>query len=317
MLQKKSLQYVIPIYNEEECVEMMVKRLSNVAKTIEDEYHTEYIFINDGSKDKTLEILTQLSHSISGMHIIDLSRNFGHQIALSAGLDYADADFIAIIDGDLQDPPELVPKMLGVAAQGFDIVYGQRSERKGETAFKKITAHLFYRLIVRMCQVNIPPDTGDFRLINKKVLYSFKKFKERHRFIRGMVPWLGFKSAPFHYIRDERFAGETKYPLKKMIRFALDAILSFSNLPLRTATYSGFVMVLAGVCLGFYMLYLKLILNSPAPGLTALLLVILILGGFQILMLGLIGEYVGRIFEEVKNRPLYVINEIIKSEKRI
>jgi dolichol-phosphate mannosyltransferase len=289
----------------------MIDRLVQVRETMRAHYDVGMIFINDGSTDRTIEILSDAAQKHPNLFVIDLARNFGHQIALSAGLDFADADYISIIDGDLQDPPELVPEMLEICKRGFDVVYGQRSARAGETFFKKFTAYLFYRMINNMCRVDIPSDTGDFRLINRKVLNEFKKFKERHRFIRGMVPWLGFKSHAFQYKRDIRFAGVTKYSLRKMARFALDAVLSFSNIPLRLATYVGLIMVCLGAVLALYLLYLKLVIQSPAPGVTAILIAMLLLGGFQILMLGLIGEYIGRIFEEVKGRPLYVVNSVI------
>jgi dolichol-phosphate mannosyltransferase len=313
MLLKQKLQFVIPIFNEEECVEILVRRLIGVRTLLSNDFDVDFIFVNDGSNDTTLSKLVEQSKIFPGLVIINFSKNFGHQVALTAGLDYADADYVVIIDGDLQDPPELVVEMLSIAKKGYDVVYGQRTKRDGETLFKTISAHFFYRIIVKMCQVDIPKDTGDFRLINKKVLMAFRQLHERHRFIRGMVPWLGFKSAPLLYHRDERYAGETKFPVKKMIKFALDAIFSFSNTPLRFATYSGIMMVLAGFSLGGYMLYLKLVLNTPPPGITLLLLVILMLGGFQVVMLGLIGEYIGRIFEEVKGRPLYILDNIYKS----
>lgn len=306
------IQFVIPIYNEQDCLPEMIQRLQSLAVTMGSDVNLEFIFVNDGSRDRTLPFLLEFAEKYDNIQVIDLARNFGHQLALSAGLDQADADFVIIIDGDLQDPPEALIPMLKLAQEGADIVYGQRSERVGESHFKKLTAHLFYRLIVKLCNVDIPRDTGDFRLINRKVLLAFKGFKERHRFIRGMVPWLGFKSVAYTYKRDVRYAGETKFPFRKMLSFALDAIFSFSNSPLRLATYVGLFLVACGFALATYMMYLKLFLNTPAPGITTILLVLFFLGGFQILMLGLIGEYIGRIFEEVKGRPLYVINHIYK-----
>jgi len=309
--EKIKIQYVIPIFNEQECLPELFNRLKQVQESGRDKYLFEFIFVNDGSKDKTLMILKELAQNHRDVKVINLSRNFGHQIALSAGLDLADAEYVLIIDGDLQDPPELVFEMMETARRGADIVYGQRIERSGETYFKRVTAHIFYRLITRLCDVHIPKDTGDFRLISRKVLNSFKEFKERHRFIRGMIPWLGFKSVPCLYHRDARYSGKTKFSVRKMIRFALDAILSFSNLPIKIGIHLGFFMVLCTLPLIIYVLYLKLGRGSPAPGLTTLLVVIFFIGGIQIFMLGLVGEYIGKIFEEVKGRPLYVIDEIV------
>jgi len=243
--------------------------------------------------------------------VISLSRNFGHQIAITAGIDMASGDFVAVIDGDLQDPPELIADMYRKALTGFDVVYGKRRTRAGETIFKKATAAGFYRLLNYMCEIEIPTDTGDFRLMSRKVVDAFKQMRERHRFVRGMVPWLGFKSVPLEYDRAERFAGETKYPLKKMLAFATNAILSFSSKPLTMAIRLGFLTILAGLVGAAYMLYLKLFTSIPVPGLTAILLSIVLFSGVQILLIGVVGEYIARIFEEIKGRPLYLVAETI------
>ncbi len=229
---------------------------------------------------------------------------------MTAGLDHVDADYVVIIDGDLQDPPEVVTAMYARALEGFDVVYGRRNLRRGETAFKRATAYGFYRVIRRLCGVPIPEDTGDFRLISRKVLRALHAMRERHRFLRGMVPWAGFRAAEVRYDRDTRHAGETKYPLSKMIRFALDAIFSFSVAPLRAASLTGSAIVLLGGAGGAYVLYLKLFTVQVVPGITVILLTVILLGGVQIMMLGLIGEYIGRIFEESKRRPLYFVNEV-------
>jgi dolichol-phosphate mannosyltransferase len=300
----KTLEFVIPIFNEEDCVTQLIDRLNAVRQKLAGEYSVSFLFVNDGSRDKTLSLLRAASQEQSHLKFINLSRNFGHQVALTAGLDATEADFVCIIDGDLQDPPELVEPMLDVLSGGYDIVYGQRRARKGETWFKRATASLFYRFFNRFCRVDIPRDTGDFRLITRRVVYAFRNLRERHRFIRGMIPWLGFRSTGFLYERDGRFAGTTKYPLKKMVRFALDAVLSFSQTPLRMATYSGLGLVLLSVLGAAFMLYVKLFTDHSVPGITVVILSILFIGGFQIVMLGLIGEYIGRIFEEVKDRPL-------------
>lgn len=308
MVQKKDrLTVVAPVYNEESCVDKLIERL--VALQSKAEYlEMDFILVNDGSKDKSLELLYNYSEKNESVKVIDLSRNFGHQIAVTAGLDYADADYVAIIDGDLQDPPELIEEMYKKAKEGFDVVYGQRQSRRGDSIFKKTTARLFYLFISKMCDVEIPVDTGDFRLISRKVLLSINKMREKHRFIRGMVPWVGFKSTPLIYDRDERYAGVTKYPLRKMIKFAIDSILSFTNTPIRLATYFGLIIIIFSFLGGLVILYLKFFTPYTVPGISAVILSFLLIGGFQIVMSGLIGEYIGRIFEESKKRPLYFIN---------
>jgi dolichol-phosphate mannosyltransferase len=220
-------------------------------------------------------------------------------------------DYVAVIDADLQDPPELIADMYRLALTGFDVVYGKRRARAGETLFKKATAAAFYRLLNYMCEIDIPSDTGDFRLMSRKVVESFKQLRERHRFVRGMVPWLGYKAVPLEYDRAERFAGETKYPLSKMLLFATNAILSFSSKPLTMAIRLGFMTIFVGLAGGAYMLYLKLFTSIPVPGLTAILLSIALFSGVQILLIGVVGEYIARIFEEIKGRPLYLVAETI------
>lgn len=309
----EKLQFVIPIFNEEECADVLVGRLL----ALKTEYQTEFIFVDDGSRDRTAEILIGHSRRDPRIKLIRLSRNFGHQMALTAGLDHCDADYVAIIDGDLQDPPEIVPQMLAkLKAENLDLVFGHRVRRNGETFFKKLTASMFYRFLSRMCNTPIPRDTGDFRVINRKVLEAFADLRERHRFIRGMIPWLGFRAAAFDYERDVRYAGQTKYPFAKMFKFAIDAILSFSNQPLRAAIYVGVSIVGLGILGSIYMLYLKLVLNQVVPGITAVLIAIVIIGGVQILLLGVVGEYIGRIFEEVKGRPLYVVDTRFNVERK-
>lgn len=307
---KERLDVVIPVYNEEECIEELLRRLFKLKENFVD-VEISFIFVNDGSKDRTLEILRQTAIDNNFVKVISFSRNFGHQIAVTAGLDYADADYVVIIDADLQDPPELIKDMYYKAKEGYDIVYGKRLSRKGETFFKKFTAKLFYRFLSKMCEIEIPEDTGDFRLISKRVLDAVKEMKEKHRFLRGMIPWVGFRSTPFYYHRDERFAGVTKYPFKKMLKFALDAIFSFSNTPLRIAIHIGFYIILFGFFGALLMLYLRFFTAYTVPGITAVILTIIIMSGVQIIMLGIIGEYIGRIFEESKRRPLYIIAEYI------
>ncbi|MBI4680582.1 MAG: glycosyltransferase family 2 protein [Nitrospirae bacterium] len=307
MLQnKEKLEIIIPIYNEESCLDELFRRLLFLREKL-GYLDMDFIFINDGSKDRSLTILHNYAERHNFIKVINFSRNFGHQIAVTAGLDYADADYIVIMDADLQDPPELIEDMYRKAKEGFDIVYGKRLTRKGETIFKKVTAKIFYGFINKMCDIEIPTDAGDFRLISKTVLKTLKQMREKHRFVRGMVPWTGFSSTPQLYNRDERYAGKTKYPFKKMVKFALDAIFSFSNVPLRVATYFGLMIVSLGFLGSLLLLYYRFFTSIYVSGITAVILTIIIMSGFQIIFLGLIGEYIGRIFEESKNRPLYVI----------
>jgi dolichol-phosphate mannosyltransferase len=275
------------------------------------EVDVEFIFVDDGSVDSSLDILKVYSEKDKSIKILSFSRNFGHQIAITAGIDIALGDYVAVIDADLQDPPELIIDMYRMALKGYDIVYGKRRSRAGESAFKKLTALWFYRLLNYMCEVDIPVDTGDFRLMSKRVVEAFKKLRERHRFVRGMVPWLGYKSIALEYDRAERFAGETKYPLRKMVSFATNAILSFSSKPLTIAANLGFLAILAGLLGGLYMLYLKLFTSIAVPGITAVLLAIVFFSGVQLLLIGILGEYIARIFEEIKERPLYLVAESI------
>jgi len=307
----KLLSIVVPVFNEEESIVETVKRLQKLRDDLDREIQVELIFVDDGCRDKTLFHLRSFAEQLSNVKIISLSRNFGHQIAITAGIDLASGDYVAVIDGDLQDPPELIADMYRKALTGFDVVYGKRLKRAGETIFKKVTAAAFYRFLNYMCEIDIPTDTGDFRLMSRKVVDAFKQMRERHRFVRGMVPWLGFKSAPLEYDRAERFAGETKYPLSKMLAFATNAILSFSSKPLTMAIRLGFLTIFVGLIGATYMLYLKLFTSIPVPGLTAVLLSIVLFSGVQILLIGIVGEYISRIFEESKGRPLYLVAETI------
>lgn len=305
-----TIEFIIPIYNEEKCLSSLMERICK----IKDKFTNvvlHVLFVNDGSSDNSLDMLIGFSQTYDYVRVINLSRNFGHQFALTAGIDNCTADYACIIDGDLQDPPELIEDMYNLAKiQSMNIVYGQRAKREGEGLFKKTTALMFYRLINTMCKIEIPHDTGDFRIVDRKVLDALKEMKEAHRFIRGMVPWVGFKSTAFHYDRDARYAGETKYTLRKMLRFALDGIFSFSRKPLRLASYFGLVVAALGFVGMTYMIYLKIFTNTVVEGITVVLTSIAIIGGVQLLILGIIGEYIGRIFEQSKNRPLYVIEDI-------
>ncbi len=305
------LSIVVPVFNEEESITETVRRLIDLRAELAHEVEVELLFVDDGSKDRTLLLLRQMAEGNGFIKTISFSRNFGHQIAITAGIDMAQGNFVAVIDADLQDPPELIADMYRIALTGVDVVYGKRRSRAGETIFKKVTAAAFYRLLNYMCEMDIPTDTGDFRLMSRKVVDAFKQMRERHRFVRGMVPWLGFKSASLEYDRAERFAGETKYPLKKMLAFATNAILSFSSKPLTLAIRLGVFTICIGLMGGLYMLYLKLFTIVPVPGLTAILLSIVVFSGVQILLIGVMGEYIARIFEEIKGRPLYLVAESI------
>ncbi|MDD5276308.1 MAG: glycosyltransferase family 2 protein [Methylovulum sp.] len=309
--EKKLLSIVVPVFNEEESITETVKRLLALRDKLLPSLDVELVFIDDGSSDCSLPLLRNMAEQTTSIKVIAFSRNFGHQIAITAGIDLAKGHYVAVIDADLQDPPELIEDMYLLALTGFDVVYGKRRSRAGESVFKKLTAKIFYRLLNYLCEIDIPTDTGDFRLMSRNVVDAFKRMPERHRFVRGMIPWLGFRAIPLEYDRVERYAGETKYPLRKMLGFATNAVFSFSKKPLTIAIRLGFLTILAGILGGCYMLYLKLFTNIPVPGLTAVLLSIVIFSGVQILLIGVVGEYIARIFEEVKGRPLYFVAETI------
>lgn len=312
MLQERPLiSVVVPVFNEEECLPETLRRMLALRASLHARAECEFLFVDDGSKDRSLGLLKEAAAKEPAVKVISFSRNFGHQIAITAGIDLAKGDYVAVIDGDLQDPPELIASMYDLAVTGYDVVYGKRRRRAGETFFKKATAAAFYRFFSYMCEIDVPTDTGDFRLMSRRVVEAFKQMRERHRFVRGMVPWVGFRAVPLEYDRDQRYAGETKYPLKKMIAFASNAILSFSKKPLTLAIRLGVLTIFAGLAFAAYMLYLKLFTDIPVPGVTAVLLSIIIFSGVQILLIGIVGEYIARIFEEVKGRPLYLVLETV------
>ncbi|KJS16439.1 MAG: glycosyltransferase [Peptococcaceae bacterium BRH_c4b] len=304
---KRNVRYtiIIPVYNEEAVVHETYRRLTRVMEAIGEPY--ELLFVNDGSRDRTAEIIEGFAESDECVKLLDFSRNFGHQIAITAGMDFACGDAIVILDADLQDPPELIPQMIEKWQEGYEVVYARRSKRKGETLFKRWTASLFYRTLSALTEVNIPLDTGDFRLIDRKVCKAMCSIREKNRFVRGLVSWVGFRSTAIEYVREERFAGETKYPLKKMIRFSMDGITSFSYKPLKLATYLGFIISFASfVCL-VISLCLKLFTTNAVAGWSSLIACLLLLNGVILIILGILGEYVGRIYDETKNRPLYIL----------
>ncbi|HYJ82259.1 MAG TPA: glycosyltransferase family 2 protein [Allosphingosinicella sp.] len=304
-----ALSIVVPCYNEEDCLAELHGRLTAAARAAAGEDY-EIVLVNDGSRDRSWEMMRSLSAGDPRLVAINLSRNHGHQLALTAGLDLCSGERILIIDADLQDPPELLSPMLAeMDRQRADVVYAVRRARAGETAFKRGTAKLFYRLLSRLAEIEIPRDTGDFRLMSRRALDALLSLPEQARFIRGMVAWVGFRQVPIAYDRAERHAGQSKYPLSKMIRFALDAVTGFSTAPLRMASHIGLWLVAASVLLVGY-IAIGFFTGSAIQGWTSLMLVVVVLGAVQMFVLGMIGEYLGRLYMESKHRPLYIVAEI-------
>ena len=307
--QSWSLSVVVPCYNEEEGITETHTRLSRLLEGLGHCY--EIVYVNDGSRDGTIRVLEGLQRDDPNVRVVDFARNFGHQIAVTAGIDHAEGDAVVLIDADLQDPPEIITQMIEKWREGYDVVYGQRGDRKGETAFKKATAKAFYRLMDRMAEVRMPLDTGDFRLMDRCVVDALKAMPERDRFIRGMVSWVGFRQTGVQYERDARFAGESKYPLRKMIAFAIDGLLSFSTKPLRVASNVGFASGGLAVLGIFYVLAVRLFTHSWVSGWAMLMIVLLSFSGVQLICLGIIGEYVGRTYQQTKGRPLYLVRRVL------
>lgn len=307
MSETAKFSVVVPVYNEEHVLGEMYARLRDVMESLHQPY--EIIFVNDGSSDKTPSILNGLCEQSQKVKIIDFAKNFGHQTAITAGMDYSEGEAIVVIDADLQDPPEVIPLMIERWNEGYDVVYGKRGERKGETFFKKLSASLFYRLMRQLTDVDIPVDTGDFRLIDRKVCNVLKSIKERNRYIRGIISWLGFTQIGVDFCREKRFAGETKYPFKKMLKFAFDAITSFSFKPLKLSSYLGMVMSFFSFVYLLFVLYLKLFTDHTVTGWASSMVVNLFFNGIVLMMLGIAGEYIGRIYDETKGRPLYVVRQ--------
>lgn len=295
------------MFNEQEVIAHTCEKLIAVMDSQGEPY--ELLFVNDGSRDRSADIIRDICLADSRVKLIDFSRNFGHQLAITAGMDYAEGDAVIIIDADLQDPPEVMLAMIAKWKEGYDVVYGKRVQRKGETWFKKTTALLFYRLLRSMTSVDIPVDTGDFRLIDRKVNEVLRSLKEKNRFVRGLVSWVGFRQTSVEYVREERFAGETKYPLRKMISFALDGITSFSYKPLKIATYVGFLLSLFSFIYLVVVVIQKLFFTVEVSGWTSIVAINLLFNGIILMLLGVIGEYIGRIYDESKNRPLYIVRE--------
>lgn len=305
----KKVAVIVPCYNEEDVIQESYRRTKQVLLTMKNP--TEIIYINDGSGDKTRALLNDIAASDSNVKVIHFSRNFGHQPAVTAGVNYCDADVAIIIDADLQDPPELIPDLLLThEKEEANVVYCVRKSREGEGIFKKISAKIFYRLMNLMSEVDFPLDTGDFRLIDRKVMNEFSRLKERGKYIRGLISWIGFKQVPFYYEREPRFAGETKYPLSKMFRFASNAMLYFSKKPLKLATGLGFLAVLVGLVLAIWFTLGKIYgFSNAETGWTSIITIVTFFGGVQLLTVGVLGQYVGILFDEVKARPEYIIDE--------
>jgi len=307
-LHRVLISVVVPCFDEEEVIDITYRRLIKVLEALP-ATDFELIFVDDGSRDRTLESLRTFQSQDRRVRIVAFSRNFGHQIAVTAGLEHATGDVVVLIDADLQDPPEVIEEMLLRWRGGADVAYGVRAERQGETPFKLWTAKAFYRSINSVSDTVIPLDTGDFRLMDRAVVDALLSMPERDRFVRGMVAWVGFRQEAVHYRRGARLAGETKYPLRKMVRFAFDGILSFSLAPLRLAIWMGFASAGVSVLGLIYALLMRVLTNIWVPGWTLLFIACSSIGGIQLVFLGVLGEYVGRIYGEVKRRPLYIVRE--------
>ena len=304
-----ALSIVVPCYNEQECLPALHERLTKAAREAAASDY-EIVLVNDGSRDRTWPMMRELAASDPHLVAVNLSRNHGHQLALTAGLDICRGDTILIIDADLQDPPELLGEMMDVMRrEQADVVYGVRTARTGETRFKRATAAAFYRMLARATDVDIPVDAGDFRLISRRALDALLAMPEQSRFIRGMVAWIGFRQVPFPYRRDERFAGTTKYPLRKMIHFAFDALTGFSSAPLKLASHAGLWLSVGSVLVMLYILA-GWLSGRAIPGWTSLMLIVVVIGAVQMFVLGMMGEYIGRLYSQSKQRPLYIVQEI-------
>lgn len=314
MLSVPLISIVVPAYNEAEGLAELHTRVSRVMDDRGESW--ELVLVNDGSRDATLVTMEQLRSADSRIAVINLSRNFGKEIATTAGLDFARGEAVVILDADLQDPPELIPKLVAVWREGFDTVYAQRRRREGETLLKRSTAKLFYRLIGRMSRVEIPPDTGDFRLISRRVVDALGKLREQHRFMKGLFAWVGFPAKAVLYDRAPRFAGRTTWNYWKLWNFALEGITSFTIVPLKVATYLGLTVGLVATIYLAEVVVQTLLFGNPIAGYPSLMAVVLLIGGVQLMTLGVIGEYMGRIFNEVKQRPLYLVERHLSSQTR-
>lgn len=306
-MDKIKYSIVVPLYNEEEVINESYKRIKAVMDETKEAY--EIIFINDGSRDQTESLAKEICSKDSNIKLINFSRNFGHQPAITAGMRESNGDAIIIIDADLQDPPTVMLEMIEKWKEGFDVVYGKRIKRTGENLFKKLTAKIYYRLLTRITDVKIPVDVGDFRLIDRSVCDALNALPERNRYVRGLVSWVGFKQTFVEFEREERFLGETKYPLRKMIKLAVDGITGFSNKPLKLASTFGYIVSGLGFMYLIVILFQKIFTDTTIQGWTSIIGLLLILNGVTLIMLGVLGEYIGRIYDEMKARPVYIIKE--------
>ncbi|MFK7774893.1 MAG: glycosyltransferase family 2 protein [Saprospiraceae bacterium] len=301
------ISVIIPVYNEEKNIQNLYNRLSQVMQNLEVTY--ELIFVNDGSKDASIGLIKVLSNKNKEVKYIDFSRNFGHQIAVTAGLDKTSGDAVVIIDADLQDPPELIAEMYQKRKEGFEVIYAKRKNRKGESFLKLWTARVFYRLLAKMTSISIPVDTGDFRMIDKKIVEVLREMPEKNKYLRGQISWVGFNQTFVEYDRQERQAGATGYTYRKMLHFALDGITAFSDVPLKIVTYFGFMVSVIAFLVAIYALLAKFVWENSVPGWTSLMIAILFIGGIQMIAIGIIGEYLSRMNHNIRNRPLYIIRE--------
>jgi len=309
---RQTLSIVIPIFNEETTIPELDRRLRELLAKLEAlNLSCDVVFVNDGSVDRSLALLRDLAKNDRRYKVLGFSRNFGHQVAITAGIDRADGDAVVVMDADLQDPPEVVADMVAKWREGYDVVYGVRKRRQGETFFKKATAAAFYRILRSLTGVEIPVDAGDFRLMSRPVVIALRALRERHRFVRGMVAWVGFRQTGIYYDRSERFAGETHYPFRKMLRFAVDGLTSFSTVPLRVATWLGALAGVAAVGVGLWAVYVKFYVRGVVPGWTTIMILVAFSASVQLMVTGILGEYIGRLYEEAKARPLYVVAEQI------
>ncbi len=310
---KQVISVVVPVYNEEEVLPAFHTRLAAVINTLP--FPTEVIYVNDGSTDGTLEILRDLRSRDSRLAIVDLSRNFGKELALTAGIDHAGGEAVVIIDADLQDPPEVIPDLIKPwAEEGYDVVYAQRRSRSGESGLKRFTAFSFYRVINWLSRVRVPPDTGDFRLLSRRAVVALKRVREHHRFMKGLFAWIGFRQTAVSYHRSPRAAGRSKWNYIRLWNFSLEGITGFTIAPLKVATYLGLVVAIFALVFGGIIVWRTLVYGSNVPGYPSLMVVILLLGGLQLTTLGVLGEYVGRVFNETKRRPLYLVQEYVAAD---
>jgi len=303
-----AVSLVLPVFNEEQVLDELLRRLRLMLELQDQAGRWEVIFVNDGSIDATRQHIERACQTEPRFRLINLSRNFGHQIAITAGIDRADGEAVVVMDADLQDPPELIAEMLQRYSEGYDVVYAVRRQRHGEGWFKRASAALFYRMLKRVVGVDIPADTGDFRLMSRRAVLALRGLREANRFVRGLVAWVGFRQTAVHYDRSARFAGDTHYPLRKMLRFASDGIVSFSTLPLRVATLLGLLSGLAALGVALWVLFVVLTGVQAVPGWATLMIAVSLASGAQLLMIGILGEYLGRVYDEVKRRPLYLVD---------